>query len=65
MARESGAVYVRIGDALHPAFNLASARLVARTDADPVVVGEASLARVKRGPRVGIPASSGGDRRTA
>ena len=56
MARESGAVYVRLADALHPAFNLASARLAARTDADPVVVGQASLARVKRGPRVGIPA---------
>jgi type VII secretion protein EccB len=55
MARESGAVYVRLGDALHPAFNLASARLVARTDAAPVVVSEASIARVKRGPRVGIP----------
>jgi len=59
MARESGAVYVRIGDALHPTFNLASARLVTRTDANPVVVGEASIARVKRGPRVGIPAAPG------
>lgn len=57
MARESGAVYVRIGDALHPVFNLASARLVARTNAAPLVVGEASIARLKRGPRVGIPAA--------
>jgi type VII secretion protein EccB len=55
MARESGAVYVRLGDTLHPVFNLASAQLLARTSAKPIVVAEASIAGVKRGPMVGIP----------
>jgi type VII secretion protein EccB len=55
MARESGAVYVRLGDTLHPVFNLASAQLFARTSAKPVVVAAASIAGVKRGPTVGIP----------
>jgi type VII secretion protein EccB len=55
MSRESGAIYVRIGDTLHPAFNLASARLIARTSAKPVLVADAAMAGVKRGPAVGIP----------
>ena len=55
MARESGAVYVRLGDTLHPVFNLASAQLIARTSVKPIVVAEASIAGVKRGPMVGIP----------
>jgi ESX secretion system ATPase EccB len=55
MARESGAVYVRLGDTLHPVFNLVSAQLLARTSAKPVVVAEASIAEVKKGPMVGIP----------
>ncbi|OPX07099.1 type VII secretion protein EccB [Mycobacterium sp. AT1] len=55
MARETGALYVRVGDALHPVPNLASARLVARSAADPVAAGQASIADVKRGPLMGIP----------
>lgn len=55
MARESGAVYVRVGDRLHPVFNLASARLVARANATPVVVSERALEPFPRGPRLGIP----------
>ncbi len=55
MARETGALYVRIDDTLHPVLNLASARLVAGTAASPVAVGEADIARAKRGPQVGIP----------
>jgi type VII secretion protein EccB len=55
VVRESGAVFVRVDDALHPVFNLASARLVARAAATPVVVAERSLETVKRGPRLGIP----------
>ena len=55
MARETGAVYVRLGDTLHPAFNLASARLLARTSAEPVVVAQASIDALKRGPMAGIP----------
>ena len=65
MARESGAVYVRIGDAVHPTFNLASARLVARTDAHPVVVGEASIANGEARSASRHSRSSGRDRATA
>jgi type VII secretion protein EccB len=54
MARESGAMYVRIDDTLHPVLNLASARLAAGAAASPVMVGEAEIARAKRGPQVGI-----------
>lgn len=55
VARESGAMFVRIGDTLHPVPNLASARLVARTAAVPVVVADSTLASARRGPAVGIP----------
>lgn len=55
MSRESGALYVRIGDSLHPVLNLASARLVAGTPANPEVVGESAINGAKRGPLVGIP----------
>jgi type VII secretion protein EccB len=55
IARESGEVYVRVGDTLHPALNLASARLIARTPATPVLVDAASIAAAKRGPSMGIP----------
>jgi type VII secretion protein EccB len=55
MARESGALYVRIDDVLHPVLNLASARLVARSAANPDVASEEAVARSKRGPLVGIP----------
>jgi type VII secretion protein EccB len=59
MARESGALYVRVGDTLHPVANLASARLIARTAANPVAVGEATIAGAKRGPSMGIPGAPG------
>lgn len=55
LVRESGALYVRVGDVWHPAPNLASARLIARTPADPTVVDQEALDRVRRGPRLGIP----------
>lgn len=55
IASESGALYVRVGDTWHPALNLASARLVAATPANPQPVRESDLARAKRGPAVGIP----------
>lgn len=55
VARESGAMFVRVDATLHPVANLASARLVARTPAVPVVVAERSLATLERGPRLGIP----------
>jgi type VII secretion protein EccB len=55
MSRESGALYVRVGDTLHPVMNLASARLIAGSAADPRVVNEANTASAKRGPLLGIP----------
>ncbi|MGJ6126087.1 type VII secretion protein EccB [Mycolicibacterium sp. Y3] len=55
MARESGTIYVRVGDTLHPAMNLASARLIARTPATPALVSAASISVAKRGPLMGIP----------
>lgn len=55
MARESGALFVRVGDVWHPVLNLASARLIAATAADPQPVREADLEGSKRGPLLGIP----------
>jgi type VII secretion protein EccB len=55
MGRESGALYVRVGDLWHPVPNLASARLIAATDANPQPVLESELRRTKRGPLLGIP----------
>lgn len=55
MGRSSGALYVRVGDTLHPVLNLASARLVARAPANPVPAAEASISALRRGPLMGIP----------
>jgi len=55
MGRQSGALYVRVGDVWHPVLNLASARLIAATAANPQPVQESDLARTKRGPLLGIP----------
>ncbi len=55
MARESGALYVRVDDTLHSVQNLASARLIARSAATPTLVGEAAIAKARRGPSMGIP----------
>lgn len=55
MARESGALYVRVGDTWHPVSNLASARLIAGTAANPRVVNAARIDGAKRGPLLGIP----------
>ncbi|GAS89680.1 uncharacterized protein RMCB_3776 [Mycolicibacterium brisbanense] len=55
MARETGALYVRISDTMHPVLNLASARLLAATPANPRPVSAHALAAAKRGPLVGIP----------
>jgi type VII secretion protein EccB len=55
MVRDSGALYVRIGDIVHPVLNLASARLIAGTPANPEVVSASALRTTKRGPLVGIP----------
>jgi len=49
-----GALYVRIGDKLHPALNLASARLAAGRNEAPGRVDHKFLDTVPRGPAVGI-----------
>ncbi|MBW0012918.1 type VII secretion protein EccB [Mycobacterium sp.] len=55
VGRDSGALYVRVDDVWHPVLNLASARLVAATPANPQRVPESLLARSRRGPLLGIP----------
>ncbi len=55
MGKQSGALYVRIGEALHPVLNLASARLIMKTNADPQPIPESQLSGGKRGPMLGIP----------
>jgi ESX secretion system ATPase EccB len=55
MARGSGALYVRVGDTLHPVPNLVSARLIAGSAAEPVMVGDATVASARRGAAMGIP----------
>jgi type VII secretion protein EccB len=55
LVRESGALYVLIGETWHPAANLASARLITRSADEPRVVGERALDGIQRGPAVGIP----------
>ncbi|ORA21996.1 type VII secretion protein EccB [Mycobacterium aquaticum] len=55
MVHDTGALYVRIADTMHPVLNLASARLLAATPANPRPVSARALAGAKRGPLVGIP----------
>lgn len=55
MGRDTGALYVRVGETWHPVLNLASARLIAATDANPRRVREAELRHAKLGPLLGIP----------
>ncbi|HEY1841416.1 MAG TPA: type VII secretion protein EccB [Mycobacterium sp.] len=55
MAKQSGSLYVRLGETLHPVLNLASARLIMKTNADPQLVAESTLSHSKRGPLLGIP----------
>lgn len=55
VGRDSGAMYVRAGDTVHPVLNLASARLVLGSAAEPVVVRDADLAKTPRGGLLGIP----------
>jgi type VII secretion protein EccB len=54
MARESGALYVHVGDTVHPVLNLASARLAAGTASNPDIVSESEINKAKRGPLLGI-----------
>lgn len=54
LSESDGALYVRIGDRLHPALNLASARLAAGKNETPGRVDRKFLDTVPRGPAVGI-----------
>jgi type VII secretion protein EccB len=53
--RDSGALYVRVGDKLYPALNLASARLIAGRADNPHKVRGSQIAEQPLGPLVGIP----------
>ncbi|BBX44839.1 type VII secretion system ESX-5 subunit EccB5 [Mycobacterium cookii] len=53
--RDSGALYVRVGDKLYPALNLASARLIAGRADNPHKVRASQIAQQPHGPLVGIP----------
>src|SRR6201993_2057555 len=53
--RDSGALYVRVGDKLYPALNLASARLITARRNTPRRVRPSQIASMPRGPLVGIP----------
>lgn len=55
IGKHSGALYVRIDETLHPVLNLASARLIAKTNTDPQPMPESELRHSKRGPLLGIP----------
>ncbi|MGA5541043.1 type VII secretion protein EccB [Mycobacterium sp. NPDC051198] len=55
LARDTGALYVRVDDTVHPVSDLASARLIVGRPANPVVVNAAVIAKFRRGPLVGIP----------
>ena len=55
MSRDSGALYVRVGDTLHPALNLASARLITGSTARPQIVDAADIDNANRGATLGTP----------
>lgn len=55
LVRDSGALYVRIGDTVHPVLNLASARLIAGTAATPELVSASAVDDAKKSALVGIP----------
>ena len=54
LSDDDGALYVRIGDRLHPALNLASARLAVGKNETPGRVNRKFLDTVARGPALGI-----------
>src|SRR6201985_2146126 len=53
--RDSGALYVRVGDRIYPALNLASARLITGRPDNPHPVRSSQIASLPHGPLVGIP----------
>ncbi|MEU7631952.1 type VII secretion protein EccB [Nocardia sp. NPDC049220] len=59
IGKDSGAVYVVLDDVVHPALNLASARLAAGEAAEPAIVKESELGTKPRGQLIGIPGAPG------
>ncbi len=53
--RSTAALYVRVGDELHPVLNLASARLIAGKPANPAMVKSTELDKFPLGNLIGIP----------
>lgn len=53
--RSTDALYVRVGDQLHPVLNLTSARLIAGRPVNPTAVKSSELDRFPRGNLIGIP----------
>ncbi|MBW0014631.1 type VII secretion protein EccB [Mycobacterium sp.] len=53
--RTTAALYVRVGDDLHPVLNLTSARLIVGRPVNPTTVKSAELDRFPRGNLIGIP----------
>jgi type VII secretion protein EccB len=53
--RSTAALYVRVGDELHPVLNLTSARLIVGQPANPTTVKSSELDRFPRGNLIGIP----------
>jgi type VII secretion protein EccB len=53
--KDSGALFVRVGDRLYPALNLASARLITGRPDNPHQVRSSQIAALPHGPMVGIP----------
>ena len=53
--KDSGALFVRVGDRLYPALNLASARLITGRPDNPHSVRSSQIAALPHGPMVGIP----------
>src|SRR5437868_572422 len=53
--RSTAALYVRVGDDLHPVLNLTSARLIAGHPVNPTSVKSSELDRFPRGNLIGIP----------
>ncbi len=53
--RSTDALYVRVGDELHPVLNLTSARLIVGKPVNPTSVKSSELDRIPRGNLIGIP----------
>src|SRR5271156_5562447 len=53
--RSTAALYVRVGDELHPVLNLTSARLIAGKPVNPTTVKSSELDQFPRGNLIGIP----------